>query len=824
MMALPAGTPSQNAHACRAASHTTMDTRTLTLLEYDQIRLMLSQQAATALGKELIHRMRPVRDPLLIQTRLTETAEALTLLADAHDVPFGGISDIREAVTRASKQGVLCAQELLDITATLRGCRRLRRALPPTAERCPHLAAQRVQLREFPTVENALTHALAENGEVLDAASPELARIRRRVRALHEQLQAELHRLLASPSIVEILQDPLITQRNGRFCVPVRAEQRNTLKGIVHDISASGQTVFLEPLSVVELGNDIREAERQEEEEVLRVLTFLSDLVGKAATPLFETLDVAARLDAIFARAHLAHAQEAVCPQLNSDGRIDLIQARHPLLGAQAVPIDVTFGSPEQEALLITGPNTGGKTVTLKTVGLLTAMAQSGLYIPAQAGSTLAIFEQIFADIGDEQSIAQNLSTFSGHLRTIVRLIHDAGPRALILLDEIGAGTDPTEGAALAKAILLELTARGCRIIATTHYGELKVFAHNTPGFLNASVEFDLETLRPTYRVISGLPGSSNALAIAGRLGLPKALVARARDLMGEAPQAMEQVLKQAEGVRRALDRELTGAQRANKEAQTRATALTDEQRAFAEQREAALARARHQAREIVQKAREEASTLLEELKAAIRAHRDVAPTNGPHPTLAGSRAHTHQTLNALDTLIEETAPATPPPSPPPLPSAPRLTTVVAGQSVYIPSVGHRGRVLESGAGDEEVMVQVGIMRLRVSIASLEPVAPHSDNSYIPPPPSSRHFAVLPDEIHLRGFHAEEALTRLDAYLYEAIESRKAHIRIIHGFGTGALRKAIHEFLRSHPAVLRFRAGDAGEGGGGVTIAELHTS
>ena len=808
---IPAGTRLRRGHLV-------MDTRTLRLLEYDKIRELLLPHAATALGKEHIARMRPSRDAAMVSARLGETEEARHMIEEHGSAPFDGLRDIREPLLRAEKQGVLTAAELLDVADTAAGCRRLRRHLLSADARFAALKEQGKLLGEFPAIERAVDVAIGTNGEVLDAASPDLEVARRKVRRLHEEIQRELQRLVTSPAMLEKLQEPIITQRNGRFCVPVRAEERNTVKGIVHDISASGQTAFMEPLSVVELGNDLRDAQRREEEEVYRVLAALSAQVGKAAGALKSSLEASGRLDMIFARAHFANALRASAPVLNTDGIIELIGARHPLLGVAVVPIDVAFGADGNNTLIITGPNTGGKTVTLKTVGLLCAMAQSGLHIPAEEGSRLPLFEQIFADIGDEQSIEQSLSTFSSHMTAIVRIVGEAKGRALVLLDEVGAGTDPTEGAALAKAVLLELNGRGCRTIATTHYGELKVFAQTTEGFYNASVEFDLETLRPTYRVIAGLPGSSNALSISQRLGLPKALIARARELMGEAPQAFEQVLKQAEGARRALDRERTATALSRRDAERTTETLKRQQRELDEKREATLVRARAQAQEVLQKARQEASVLLEELRVAIKDARSRAETE-PGPNLAALRKRAREVLESLTESVEELPAA--PPAKEAAPARPGLTEVRAGQEVLVRSLGHRGIALSSGKCDEQVEVQVGILRSRVPVSDLELAASVSPAFTAPRAPGQESARQVAPEIHLLGLRAEEAADRLEEYLYDALEMGLSSVRIVHGFGTGALRGMVRDLVRRHPAVRSSRAGGPGEGGGGVTIAEI---
>lgn len=794
-----------------------MNTRILRLLEYEKIREMLARHAASAPGREYIARMRPVRDPAIVRQRMAETSEARRAIEDRGSAPFGGLRDVRDAVTRAEKLGVLSAGELLDVAETAACSRRLRRYLLATGGEYPGLQQQGRLLGEFPQVERQVDRAISASGEVLDSASPDLERARRRVRALHDEIQRELQRIISSSTAQDSLQDQIITQRNGRFCVPVRAESRNAFKGIVHDISASGQTAFMEPLSVVELGNDLREAQRLEEEEEQRVLADLSAHVGAVAACLLESIETAGRLDAVFARALLARQQDATEPLLNTDGVVDLRQARHPLLGAGAVPIDIALGDDGFTTLLITGPNTGGKTVTLKTIGLFTLMAQSGLHVPAEQGSRLAIFDEVFADIGDEQSIEQSLSTFSGHMTNIVRIIRDASAKSLVLLDEIGAGTDPAEGAALGKAILLELQERGCRTIATTHYGELKVFGQGTEGFMNASVEFDLETLRPTYRVISGLPGSSNAFAISQRLGLPKPLITRAKALMGEAPAAMEQVLKQAEGVRRALDRERTATLRTREALETDARRLAHDLRELDEKRADALARSRQQAMEVLEKARSEANALLDELRTALRNAHGTAGTT-PAPTVSSLRKKARETLAGLEESVAA-LPARKPSAPAPE-TRPALDEVKAGQAVVVRSLGHRGTALESGRGEEEVDVQVGIMRVRVPVSDLE-AGRSTSGPVIPLAAPATARENMSSEIHLLGRRAEEAVQQLDTYLYDAMEEGLTRVRIVHGFGTGTLRQVVQDLLRHHPAVRQYRQGQPQEGGGGVTIAEL---
>lgn len=798
-----------------------MDLRTIEILEYPKIVAQLREHCSSAMGQAIIDRMRPMQDFQIIAARISETSEARFLLQEHVGISARGLHDIADSVTRAAKIGVLNAAELLNIADTAACCRRMRHGIINANEKCPRIREQAKLISDFSPLEKAISSAIAPSGEINDSASSELARARRRTRALHGEIQQQLQQLIHSAHTSDMLQEAIITQRNGRFCVPVRAESRNAFKGIVHDLSASGQTAFMEPLSVMQLGNDLREAERLQEEEEQRVLAQLSGMVAQVANALLQSADAAARLDAIFARASYARALNATEPELNRQGAILLQQARHPLLGSTAVPIDIELGNDNNNSLLITGPNTGGKTVTLKTIGLLTLMAQSGLHLPAAPGASVAVFDAIYADIGDEQSIEQSLSTFSGHIRNIITIMNEAPANSLVLLDEIGAGTDPAEGAALAKAILLELHERGCRTVATTHYGELKIFGQNSDGFRNAGVEFDMLTLRPTYRLLYDLPGSSNALAIAQRLGLPKQLVKRAREQLPESPQAMEHVLKQAEGVRRAFDRERSLASKARKEAEALVKSVQEKEQRLEKQRDEILARARKKAEEVLDKTRIESNQLLDELREAVRENRN----SGQHstaqlPRVAEVRKKAREKMSGVEEalaelpIIENAVAASTTAK-----ELPALTQVAAGQAVFVQKLGHRGIALTAASGDEEVEVQVGIMRVRVAVSELRA---RVETNYTPPAPAgAKYTAMVEKEIKLLGKRAEEAAEELDDYLFAASEGGLATVRIVHGFGTGALRQIVQELLRHHPAVKSFRSGETGEGGGGVIIAEL---
>ncbi|MBN1459226.1 MAG: endonuclease MutS2, partial [Armatimonadetes bacterium] len=503
-----------------------MDARTLRVLEYDAIRQRLRAQAACSLGKDLAEQLQPASDFEEVSQLLATTTQARSLLA-AGRPPLGGVYDVRGQILNASRGGVLAERDLVDVASTAYASRRMRIYLEKTQVEAPFVSDKAKQLGAFEDIERAVEQSIDNRGEVLDTATDTLRAIRQKIRRLQDSVEHRLNAIIHSSQYRRLIQDPIVTIRNGRYCIPVRSEFKSEFRGIVHDSSSSGATVFMEPFAVVETNNGVREAQVAEEREVRRILARLSALVGDAREDLLSSLETLAQLDLIFARAALAEEMEAVRPELSRDGQIDLIRARHPLLAGRVVPIDIRVGE-DFHTLVLTGPNTGGKTVSLKTVGVLVLMAQSGLHVPAAGGSRLAVFTNIFADIGDEQSIEQSLSTFSSHMTQVVKVLDAADGNSLVLLDEIGAGTDPAEGSALAKAVLLELLRRGSRVIATTHYGELKAFAYTQPGVENGSVEFDPVTLDPTFEVRIGTPGASNAFAIASRLGLPSEILRQA--------------------------------------------------------------------------------------------------------------------------------------------------------------------------------------------------------------------------------------------------------------------------------------------------------
>ena len=784
-----------------------MDARSLRVLEYDRIRELLTQAATSAIGKELASAVAPLADPDRVLAAQEETSEAC-LLMDRQYVPLGGIRDVRVAVRTAEKGGVLEPADLLDIAGTLEASRRLRNCLT-AANECPRLKAHGARLGAFPEIAKEIHRCVDDRGEVKDSASPELAKVRRQVKSLRDSILQRLERMVHSPRISRLLQEPIITVRHDRHCLPVRSEHKGQLPGIVHDASASGATVFVEPMAVVEDGNELAEAIAREREEVRKVLVALSALVGESAQAISDTLAALAEVDFIFARAALSKSMSAARPTFNTDGVVDLRVARHPLLTSRVVPVDVRVGD-SFNALVLTGPNTGGKTVALKTVGLLTLMAQSGLHIPASPESRVPIFRQVFADIGDEQSIEQNLSTFSSHMSQIVEVIRHADANSLVLLDELGAGTDPAEGAALAKAILSELLKRGCRTVATTHSGELKAFAYAQPGIENACVEFDPVTLEPTYHVRIGLPGTSNAFAIAGRLGLPEDVVSAARQNLSESETVMDEAIREVERSQQALQQEYAAAAQARREAEEERARARDQRQSLEAQTERIIGQAQRRAEALLNTTREQVAEMLESLRRA------KARTVKPHE--AGKTARqARERLKTLSKELAAAAPAAPKQTPPP-PKKP-LATVRPGQVVFVRSRAVRATALSAPDERGEVDLQAGILKIKASLADLEEVPETGVTMSVAP--QSAPEEPLSEECHLRGMRVQDALFKLEAYLERAFMAGLRDVRIVHGIGTGAVKSAALELLRSHPYVASTRPAEPSEGGAGATIATL---
>jgi len=769
--------------------------RSLVTLELPAVRALLGERSSFVPGRELAEAIVPASELREAERLQDETAAARALLRAQPSAGIGGARDIRDAIRRARLGGALDPGQLLTVADTVRAAQKLFEDVRPY----PPLAALARFARPPRPLAEAIEHAVSGTGEVLDRASPRLGGLRAELRAAQARLQQRLDGLLRSSDLARALQEPIVTLRGGRYVVPVKSEMRGAVKGIIHDQSASGATVFIEPLEILEANNALREAELAEKAEVQRVLDELSRRVEKDADELDAVTGALARLDLTLAKALLADALECERPILDGEGTLDLAAARHPLLVAQGtavVPIDVRLGS-DFRALVVTGPNTGGKTVTLKTIGLLVLMAACGLHIPAQRGSRVPVVRRVFADIGDEQSIAQSLSTFSSHLRNVVATLAEADRGDLVLLDELGAGTDPDEGAALAMAVLETLLARGVLVAATTHYPELKAFALSTPGVSNASVEFDTETLRPTYRLHVGLPGASNAFAIASRLGLDAGVLRRAESHLSELHRSLERTLREAERQRTELAGALDSAR----------IAAEDARRAAADA-ERESAKLREEAARTLRRARAEADELLLQARRALRQAEQARDKAAKRNLVDEAR----EALASAQRSREASA----------APTATPATTipVAAGSPVLVEGVSEPGTLI---AVDDKGMADVaaGALRLRVPVSSLR-AAPAT----VEPVRSARTTVSgsapsVPLELDLRGARAEEALAVLDRYLNDAAVAGIDRLRIVHGKGTGALRAAVREMLSSHPLVREVTTAAQSEGGEGATIVRL---
>jgi len=773
-----------------------MNAHTLRVLEYDAIRQKVVAHCATPMGAERARQMTPRTDEEAIRVALQQTSEARRLIDLAEEMPLRGVQDVRSAASLARAGGILPPESLLSIADTVESARRLRSFLLTREEKCPALCVLARQLEPLPEVVNEVRRCLREDATVADSASPELARIRQRLRRLHSRITERLQATLNSSRIRNMLQEPVITMRGDRYCLPVKAEYRAQFGGIVHDVSASGATLFMEPQEVVDLGNQIREAQIAEQNEVVRILAQLSALVGKYSDPILLTCDALGELDFINARARLSVEWDAIEPALNTQGKIRLRKARHPLLKPPVVPIDVELGN-RFRILLITGPNTGGKTVTLKTVGLLTLMMQSGLHVPADTGTEMAIFQNIFADIGDEQSIEQSLSTFSGHMTNIAAMLPHCDEHTLVLLDELGAGTDPAEGAALAQAILDYLLARHARVMATTHYGELKSYAYARQGVQNASVEFDLQTLRPTYHLRIGTPGSSHAIVIAQRLGLPSSVIETAQARLAGRETEATSIMRRLEEEQRHVEEARQAAEQERREA----AALRQQLQQRLEQVESERQRLRE---EVTQEVQHRLHQILQQAEEAYRRLREQ-----PRENRAAQEAR-QQVRQAAEQMKQLLAPPA---------AAP--TEIREGDTVKVTTLNVTGTVLQ--LTQDEAVVQAGAIRVTVPREALRRIdeKPVSKAPLVSVPVNLSRAANISPEIMLRMQRVDEALANLDQYLSEAYAAGLQQVRVIHGKGTGTLRKAVREYLNTHPLVASYRGADATEGGDGVTIVTL---
>ena len=806
-----------------------MDSKTLSVLEYPKVLERLKGFCDFSASMELARSLEPTSSYELALARLAETSEARKLLSTNDSIGIGGAHDIRPAADLAARGGVLDPQQLLDVKSTLISSRELKRSLERKTEEYPRLAQIAAGLSESHGIVDSISRVLSERGEVLDSASPKLSTLRREIKIAHDRLMSRLQRYLTESA--NKLQEPIITQRDGRYVIPLRAEFKGQIKAIVHDQSSSGATLFVEPLPIVELNNQVRELQLQERDEERRILYELSAQIAEHRDELTYGVENLAMLDLIFAKAKYAEELRASAPLLHEQSirhprsekhqqqepkpesrqPIRLLNARHPLLDPQTVvPIDIDPVSGTR-AIVITGPNTGGKTVSLKTVGLLVLMAQSGLHVPAQSGSELPCFHAVYADIGDEQSIEQSLSTFSGHITNIIRILKEIDQRSLVIFDELGAGTDPQEGAALARAILNFLLETGCTTLVATHYPELKTFAHSTEGVVNASLEFDIKTLRPTYHLTIGLPGRSNALLIAQRLGLPQSIIESAKGEINPDDLRADKLLDDIRKERNRTSRERQKLEKARDRLEAQTKELEKRLEKIEDERREVLAKARAEGELEVAVLRRNIDSLKSQLKKAKQPLDAIK-------TIEEKIEEVEQKIEApIERKISQSAN--------PTYQVPKL-----GERVGVSTLNAEGVITALGESDAEV--QIGSLRVRARLADLvrkgrEEERTEEKKEERKQPAESSGRAALSNtkspgiELNLRGKLVEDGLEELDRYLERAYSSGLLFVRIVHGKGTGRLREAVRNALKSSPYVASFEEPKDSEGGAGVTVAKM---
>ena len=789
-----------------------MDPSALRTLEYAKVVARLAEYTSTQRGRELAEGLQPLSDCTQVMQELDLTSDAVAVLRQAPAVPLGGIRDLRQTVGRARIGGGLSGEELLAVGSTLRAARLMKgffADLPDPVDALQGWAKGLIVLR---TTEFAIEKAIDDNGTVKDEASEKLGQLRREIRTLQGRVKDKLDSILRSTQYRTFFQDALYTMRGDRYVIPIKQEYRHQFPGILHDQSGSGATVFIEPMALVNLNNDLKGLISSEQTEVEKILLSLSVHVSSQADAIEADCDILAQLDFAFAKARMALDMRAVKPFFAEPGRVSLRQARHPLIPASAVvPIDIFIGG-EFNTLLVTGPNTGGKTVALKTLGLLTLMLQSGLFVPAAPESEMAVFENVFADIGDEQSIEQSLSTFSGHMTNLVRILSQVTPNSLVLIDEIGAGTDPEEGTALAMSILEHLHSQGIRTMATTHYGELKAFAYTHPGVENASVEFDLETLRPTYRLLIGVAGSSNAFAISQRLGLSSEIVERARTLTGGEHQKFETVLSVMEEHKRASEKEREESSALRLESVRLRQGIEKEKQLWENKKKDILAKARSDADELMRQTRMEAEEVIADLKRQF----SMAQHAALQTNIEGARRRIREKISELNPLTTVSEPLDF--------ETGAQAKLVKGAVVFVENLGQQGSVLS--VDGESATVQLGALKTMVPVSQCKVLKKSEQKKEVVRERKERtslsdHPQTVSREIDIRGLNNEEAAYVLEKYIDDALLAGLDSISVIHGKGTGALRKGVRAFLMSHPRVKGVTIGEINQGGTGVAVAKL---
>lgn len=788
-----------------------LNEKTLRILEYDKIIDMLCKSTVSDMGRSIAEALKPSRDQNEIKELLQETTEAMNLLLKKGSIPIGG-ADIRIVLKKVKLGAVLDPGELLKVAGTLKTSRRLKSFIGEDRgeESFPIIEYYIETLSSHKNIEEKIESVIISEEEISDNASPQLSSIRRRIKEKTASMREKLNHMISSPAYQKYLQDPIITVRGDRYVIPVKQEFRGNIPGIVHDQSASGATLFIEPMPVVEMNNDIKKLKLDEENEEERILRELTALVDEKYDSIKTNMEIIATLDFIFAKAKLSLEHRCTEPKINSRGIVNIKKARHPLLPPDSVvPIDIYLGE-TFNTMVITGPNTGGKTVTLKTLGLLTLMAQSGLHIPAGDYSETAVFDEVFADIGDEQSIEQSLSTFSSHMTNIVSILEHLTPNSLVLLDELGAGTDPTEGAALAMSILELLHEKSIRTAATTHYSELKIYALTTEGICNASMEFDVATLRPTYRLSIGIPGKSNAFEISRKLGLSGQIIKRAKEFISQDDVKFEDLIKSLEDDKKKAEEERDAAVRLKYELEKAKSDLDNKIERIESQKEKIIREAHKEALEIVKSSKEEAEELICELRDAIRKENEEKSE-----MIGRSRLKIKEREDELESRIGESVFKRVSNAPP--------KEIKIGMSVKIVNLDQKGNVLTLPDEEGNLMVQVGIMKVNANVNSLKAIAEEKEK-----PKgrgniraASKKAMEVSAQIDLRGQTLDEALMNVDKYLDDAYLGSLPQVTIIHGKGTGILRAGIMQMLKSHSHVKSYRSGGFGEGGIGATIVEI---
>ena len=784
--------------------------KSLLKLELPAVLKLLAEQAVSEEAKTRCQALTPLADAEDIRILQGQTSAACKLITLKGSPSLSGICPVGASLDRADRGGCLTPAELLRIASVLR-CTRGVKSYAEGDETSTVLDIFFAQLTPNKFLEEKISNSVLSEDEIADAASAELADIRRHIRAQSSKIRESLQKIISSPAYAKILREPIITIRGDRFVVPVKSECKNDLPGLIHDVSSSGSTFFVEPIQAVNANNALRELFAQEKKEIERILAELSADAAAYREPIERNFEVLVSLDCIFARAKLSFTMYGMEPQIREDGCLNLRKARHPLIDRKkVVPISVRLGE-DFDTLIITGPNTGGKTVTLKTIGLLTLMAECGLHIPADDGSYISVFRNVLADIGDEQSIEQSLSTFSAHMRNIVEIVNTCDADCLVLFDELGAGTDPAEGAALAIALIESCRSCGARVAATTHYAELKVYAMRTEGVTNASCEFDVETLQPTYRLLIGIPGKSNAFAISRRLGLPETIIEKAHSMVDQNDVNFEEVLNQLEQQRQQMEKAREEAERLRRETEQQKEKSDAYYAEIKREREKAVQAAKREAQAIIDDARRTANSVQEELKALRKQVKDAADLSGTNQKQVDLR---RQLNEAEEKLIDKKAPAQRP--------AP-TREIMVGDTVELLKLGTKASVLSVGK-DGTYELQAGIMKVTAKadeIYLLENTVQPSVKKYLEKSNRELRMTSIRPELDLRGMAADEAIPVLDIFLDNAFLANLTSVRIIHGKGTGVLRNAVREHLRQCKNVKRFRLGVYGEGEDGVTIAEL---